>query len=379
MRWLRAGGAISRGWTAMKSPMRNSGFVALAAALAMACAPSAQAQQGNAAQAPGEQAQPSRPVPRGGFPSAKILGFTASATSIQAGQSVTLTWEVVNADRIEVDQGIGIVATRDSRTVTPAATTTYTLVAHGLGGIVGDSRSITVTVTGSSGAAANAPEAAAQPGRPVVSDAMMRGPAPRMPDGKPDLNGIYIAPYHSVKPIGEIKLKPGAEKYHVGPEYTFSLGEKCLPRGVPDTINEPYPIQIVQTPTEVVILYEAGGYFRVIPTDGRGHPKDLDPTWMGNSVGHWDGDTLVVDVIGVNDKVSVGEYRHTTAYHVVERFERTRFDTLKYSATIEDPNVFAQPWTEEGTFTLHPEWDIQEYICEENNHDYQKLFEQYKK
>jgi hypothetical protein len=364
----------------MKSTLRNLGLAGLAiAALATACAPSAQAQQGNAAQAPGEQAQPSRPVPRGGFPSAKILGFTASATSIQAGQSVTLTWEVVNADRIEVDQGIGIVATRDSRTVTPAATTTYTLVAHGLGGIVGDSRSITVIVSGSSGAAANAPAAAAQPGRPVVSDAMMRGPAPRMPDGKPDLNGIYIAPYHSVKPIGEIKLKAGAKKYHVGPEYTFSLGEKCLPRGVPDTINEPYPIQIVQTPSEVVILYEAGGYFRVIPTDGRGHPKDLDPTWMGNSVGHWDGDTLVVDVIGVNDKVSVGEYRHTTAYHVVERFERTRFDTLKYSATIEDPNVFAQPWTEEGTFTLHPEWDIQEYICEENNHDYQKLFEQYKK
>ena len=208
---------------------------------------------------------------------------------------------------------------------------------------------------------------------------MMRGAAPRMPDGKPDLNGLYIAPYHSIKAIEEVKVKPGAEKYKVGPEYTFSLGEVCLPRGVPDTIGEPYPIQIVQTPKQVVILYEVGGYFRVIPTDGRDHPKDLDPTWMGNSVGHWEGDTLVVDVIGVNDKVSVGDYRHTTAYHLVERFERTRFDTLKYSATIDDPNVFAAPWTEVGTFTLHPEWDIQEYICEENNHDYKKLFEQYKK
>jgi hypothetical protein len=208
----------------------------------------------------------------------------------------------------------------------------------------------------------------------VVSEATMRGPAPRTADGKPDLTGIYIAPYHSIKVVDEIRLKPGAEKYKVGPEYTFSLGEVCLPRGVPDTIGEPYPIQIVQTPTQIVILYEAGGYFRVVPIDGRGHPKDLDPTWMGNSVGHWDGDTLVVDVTGVNDKVSVGEYRHTTAYHLVERFQRTSFDTLKYSATIEDPNVFAQPWTEVGTFTLHPEWDLQEYICEENNHDYKKLF-----
>jgi len=313
------------------------------------------------------------------FPSAKILSFTASATSIQAGQSVTLQWEVVNADRIELDQGIGIVATRDTRTVAPTATTTYTLVARAANGTVGDTKSITVTVTGAADGPASGKEGTGQPGRPVVSDATMRGPAPRMPDGRPDLQGLYIAPFHSIKPVDEIKLKPGAEKYHVGPEYTFSLGEVCLPRGVPDTIGEPYPIQIVQTPTQVVILYEAGGYFRVIPIDGRGHPKDLDPTWMGNSVGHWEGDTLVVDVIGVNDKVSVGEYRHTTAYHLVERFERTRYDTLKYSATIEDPNVFAHPWTEVGTFTLHPEWDIQEYICEENNHDYKKLFEQYKK
>jgi len=81
---------------------------------------------------------------------------------------------------------------------------------------------------------------------------------------------------------------------------------------------------------------------------------------------------------GVNDKVSVGEYRHTTAYHLVERFQRTAYYTLKYSATIEDPNVFAAPWTEVGTFTLHPEWDIQEYICNENNHDYKELFERYK-
>jgi hypothetical protein len=335
-----------------------------------------------AAGAAAQQTPAPKPLPRDGFPlgpSAKILGFTASPTSVQAGQPVTLQWEVVNSDRIELDQGIGIVATRDSRTVTPSATTTYTLLARGANGTGSDTRALTVTVAGSTAAAASAPESGAAMGRPVVSEATMHGPAPRMPDGRPDLNGLYIAPYHSIKAIDEIKLKPGAEKYKVGPEYTFSLGEVCLPRGVPDTIGEPYPIQIVQTPTQVVILYEAGDYFRVIPLDGRGHPKNLDPTWMGNSVGHWEGDTLVVDVIGVNDKVGVGEYRHTTAYHLVEKFQRTSYDTLKYSATIEDPNVFTAPWTEVGTFMLHPEWDIQEYICEENNHDYKKLFEQYKK
>jgi hypothetical protein len=322
--------------------------------------------------AAGQQAPAPQPQQRDGFPAgptARILSFTANPSSIQPGQSVTLEWVVVNADRIMLDQGIGIVATRDSRTVKPGGTTTYKLTALGNAGTGNDTRSVTVTVAGTApGPAPNA----------VASDAPANKPVPRMADGTPDLNGVYIAPYHSIKAIDKITLKPGAEKYHVGPEYTFSLGEKCLPRGVPDTIGEPYPIQIVQTPSLVVVLYEAGEYFRTIPTDGRPHPKDLDPTWMGNSVGHWEGDTLVVDVTGVNDKVSVGEYRHTTAYHLVERFERKTYDTLKYSATIEDPNVFAAPWTEVGTFTLHPEWDIQEYICNENNHDYKELFERYR-
>jgi PKD repeat protein len=365
----------------MKIPQKSFIVALVLATLAFGAAAQPVAAQAAGQQDQAQQAPAPKQLPRDGFPlgpSAKILGFTASAVSIQAGQSVTLKWEVINADRIELDQGIGIVATRDSRAVTPATTTTYTLLAKGANGTGSDTRTITVTVTGSSSASASAP-AGEKLGRPSVSEATMHGPAPRMPDGKPDLNGLYIAPYHSIKVIGDIKLIAGAEKYKVGPEYTFSLGEVCLPRGVPDTIGEPYPIQIVQTPTQVVILYEAGDYFRVIPMDGRDHPKDLDPTWMGNSVGHWDGDTLVVDVIGVNDKVGVGEYRHTTAYHLVERFERTSYDTLKYSATIDDPNVFAAPWTEAGTFTLHPEWDIQEYICEENNHDYKKLFEQYKK
>ena len=318
--------------------------------------------------AAGQQTPAAQPLPRDGFPVgpvAQILSFSASPASIQPGQSVTLEWAVVNADRITLSDGIGVVATRDSRTVTPSATTTYTLTAQGGGGSGHDTRSVRVTVAGTT----PVPAESAPPGNVLANK-----PIPRTPDGKVDLSGIYIAPYHSIKPIDKITLKPGAEKYHVGPEYTFTLGEHCLPRGVPDTIGEPYPIQIIQTPTQVVLLYEAGEYFRVIPTDGRDHPKDLDPTWMGNSVGHWDGDTLVVDVTGVNDKVSVGEYRHTTAYHVVERFQRTAYDTLKYSATIDDPNVFEEPWTEVGTFTLHPEWDIQEYICNENNKDYQKLF-----
>ena len=358
---MRGGSALG-GWTHMNiaAKVLMGRWMVIPMALAGALVLGTAAQQ-----APSQQ-----PLPRDGFPvgpSAHIDSFTASPGAIQPGQSATLEWSAVNADRVTLDPGIGIVAVRDSTMVTPRVTTTYVLRVLGFGGKVADTRSVTVIVAGTTPAPVET--------APAPDDSLASRPVPRMPDGHPDLNGIYIAPYHSIHAIDEIKLKPGAEKYHVGPEYTFSLGEHCLPRGVPDTIGEPYPIQIVQNSFEVVILYEAGEYFRVIPTDGRGHPKDLDPTWMGDSVGHWEGDTLVVDAIGFNDKVSVGEYRHTTAYHVVERFQRTAYDTLKYSATIDDPNVFAAPWTEVGTFTLHPEWQIQEYICNENNKDYEKLFQ----
>ena len=316
-------------------------------------------------------AQDSQGRPPAGFPlgpPAKILSFTAEPSSIQPGQSVTLKWAVVNADRITLDQGIGIVATRDSRTVTPSATTVYTLSAVGRGGM--DKQSLTVTVAGTAPAAA-----AANP--PNAGEAAASKPIPRMPDGKPDLSGVYIAGFN-IRPVGPVTLKPGAEKYKVGMDYGGDLGEHCLPPGVPAATAQPYPVQIVQTPNLVVILYEAYHLFRVIPTDGRPHPADLDPTWMGNSVGHWEGDTLVVDVTGFNDKTAIGEYRHTTAYHVVERYHRTAYDQIAYEATISDPNVFAAPWKEAGTLRLHPEWQIQEYVCEENNHDYKELFQRYK-
>ena len=338
--------------------MRLANNTWIAAILALLLVSSVAAQQ---TPAPGRAGAEGFPI----GPPAKILSFTADSTSVQPGQTVTLMWAVVNADRITLDQGTGIVATRGSKKVSPAATTTYTLLARGRGG--NDTQTVTITVAGT--APTNSGSAA-----PSASDK----PIPHMPDGKPDLSGVYIAGF-DIRPVGKIELKAGAEKYNVGPDYGGDLGEHCLPPGVPGATQQPYPIQIVQTPNLVVILYEAYHLFRVIPIDGRPHPADLDLTWLGNSVGKWEGDTLVVDVTAFNDKTSVGGYRHTTAYHVIERYRRTAYDKIAYEATVEDPNVFAAPWTEAGTLTLHPEWDIQEYVCEENNHVYKELFDRYKK
>ena len=173
----------------------------------------------------------------------------------------------------------------------------------------------------------------------------------------------------------KVLLKPGAEKYKVvrGPT-DAGVYATCMPTGVPLAYFVPYQWEIVQGIDKVVILYEYLHMFRVVSINGT-HPADPDPTWMGDSIGHWDGDTLVVDSVGFNDRTELpGAYRHSEALHVVERFHRTDFDHLQWEATIEDPNVFAKPWTIARTFALRTDLDkVDEYVCE-NNKDYKDLF-----
>jgi hypothetical protein len=305
-----------------------------------------------------------RPPPPAGFPmgpSGHVDSFTASPGAIQPGQSSWLMWAAVNADDTEIDQCVGIVPTRGSSMVTPKATTTYTFTAGGRGGT--DKESVTVLVAGTT---------------PIPSEEGNKGcvpekdlPIPQM-DGHPDLSGVYIGGF-GIGVRGNPTLKPGAEKYRVV-ENPNDLGQGvlCVPPGVPAATMQPYPLQIIQKPNLVVILYEAYNLFRIIPI-GVSHPTDLDPTWMGNSVGHWEANTLVVDVTGFNDKTEISGFHHTMAYHVVERYTRTSYDTVMYEATIDDPNVFAAPFTIGGPLHLHPEWQIQEYVCEENNQNYEEL------
>jgi hypothetical protein len=298
-------------------------------------------------------------------PPAHILKFSAEPVSIHTGESVTLTWAAVNSENMKIDQCVGIIPARGSRQVSPSASTIYTLTAKGRGG--NDKQSVTVTVLGSNGSA----QSNAAPACTGVD--LKDRPVPRMGD-HPDLSGVYIGGF-AIVPIDKPVLKPGAEQFKLTAEES-ALGPTatCLPPGVPTSTMWPYPLQIVQKPDLVVILYEAYPMFRVIPTDGRPHPDDLDPTYMGNSVGHWEGDTLVVDVTGFNDKtVLADKYHHTTALHVVERYRRASYDTISYVATVEDSNVFAAPWRYGGPLKLHPEWDLQEYVCEQNNKDYKDL------
>jgi hypothetical protein len=127
-------------------------------------------------------------------------------------------------------------------------------------------------------------------------------------------------------------------------------------------------MEIIQIPGRVIMFFEFNHYVRQIYTDGRGHNEDLPPTWMGDSIGRWEGDTLVVDTTGFNDKTSIDRlgHPHSDAMHLVERIRRVDHDTLQDDLTVDDPKAYAKPWTGQQIFQLKPGWEITEYVCEDN-------------
>jgi hypothetical protein len=146
------------------------------------------------------------------------------------------------------------------------------------------------------------------------------------------------------------------------------MSARCLPGGVPQMMQPPpqLPIEIVETPGQVTILFESLTTFRIIHMNET-HPEDPDPTFMGNSVGRWDGDTLVVDTIGLKDITTVDDLiPHSEALHVVERLRRTGPDTMEDLATVEDPKVFTAPYTYRFTFKRVPGEKVREFLCENN-------------
>ena len=142
----------------------------------------------------------------------------------------------------------------------------------------------------------------------------------------------------------------------------------CFPPGVPRVYLHPFPMEIVQTPGRVLMIYEFNHFVRQIFTDGRKHSTDLGPTWMGDSIGKWEGDTLVADTIGFNDKTWLDRagHPHSEDLHLVERFRRVDANTLTIDLTIEDPIAYKRPLNSQLTFQVKPNWNITEMICEDN-------------
>jgi hypothetical protein len=202
------------------------------------------------------------------------------------------------------------------------------------------------------------------------------GATPRMVDGKPDLSGVWQHPFvqDMTKDLPDQKGEPNIAqlftpwgKANAVEEFDYTAF--CLPLGYTRSINSPMPIEIEQRPGRIVMLYEMNNTFHMIYTDGRAHPKDLEPTWFGHSVGKWDGDTLVIDTVGFNDQTRIDTegHPHTDKLHVVERLTRTDLGHLSYEMTIDDSGAYTKSWKNVRTFHLRPDWELLEYNCNENN------------
>jgi hypothetical protein len=247
------------------------------------------------------------------------------------------------------------------------------------------------------------------PGIPRTRDgkANLSAPAPRASNGKPDLTGLWQVdptPYDELTRLfGDLSAfsVPGDDahslsKYLVNiladfkpdesplrPEaaalfrqHAEALGKdnptsRCLPAGVPSAALLPFPHKIVQTPGLIVILYEGDNTVRQIYTDGRRHPAERDPMWLGYSVGSWEGDSLVIDTVGFNDKgwLDVFGHPHSEALHVVERLRRHDFGHMEVQVAIDDPQTFTRPFAVKFNESLLPDTDILESFCTENEKD----------
>ena len=191
--------------------------------------------------------------------------------------------------------------------------------------------------------------------------AFMRPPPGAARPAPPKLTPAYAAQY--AKYLAENRKTPGLN--------FVSDQASCVPPGLPQSMTEPYPIEFLFTPGRVTILIETDHLIRRIYTDGRSLPEDPDPTYQGSSVGHWEGDTLVVETSAIVDSTSPmqGINGHSDKFHVTERIRLVQPDMLAITTTRVDPAVFVEPYATTSYYRRHRDWQVMEYVCEQNNHD----------
>jgi hypothetical protein len=248
------------------------------------------------------------------------------------------------------------------------------------------------------------------PGLPRTTDGRpnLGAPAPRTADGKPDLSGVWQA---DAAPIPELmKILPGGQnglgedipsKYFINLYSDFEPGREplqpaaarasarlsihtiapdntginCLPSGMPLFLLAPAPFKIVQTSGLIVMLSESDTSFRQIFMDGRPLPVDPQPSWIGSSIGHWEGDTLVVETIGFNDRGQLDAlgHRHSSALRLTERYRRLSTGHMDIQFTFDDPQTFTRPVTVTVGIGLRADTDLIEYFCSENEKDRERV------
>jgi hypothetical protein len=210
----------------------------------------------------------------------------------------------------------------------------------------------------------------------------LKAPPPRTADGKIDLSGFWM-PTDPVKHLlnlaadlkpGEVPLQPWAEavyKERIETNGKDHPGVRCWPSGIPEKLNIPDGLKLIQTPDVMIFLHESRTIYRQVFTDGRKLPKDAQPAWMGYSVGRWEGDTFVAETINQNGKtwLDMRGLPGTEALKVTERYTRPTTGRIFIDVTIDDPKAYTKPWNVRLSWSLQPDIELIESICEENNKD----------
>ncbi len=190
---------------------------------------------------------------------------------------------------------------------------------------------------------------------------------PSASDGLPDLSGVWLT---SGDPYPEqATALPWAKELFDERVANFTIDHphtQCLPGSPPVDGAAAFIMKFVQKPDLVVLLFEGAPGFRQVFLDGRAHQQDPNPSWMGHSIGRWEGDTLVIDTIGFNDRGWSGLYPRTEMLRLEERYRRTDYGHLEVRVTFDDPGVFMEPWVRNMTWDLAPQEELIEYVCENN-------------
>jgi len=215
---------------------------------------------------------------------------------------------------------------------------------------------------------------------------MMSGPESQL---TPDFTGLWsrlrsegatqrgYAPLFFEFTKTEPPMTPWAEEKYRIAKKTFRESAKtvlsdpllqCFPPGLPRIYLLPHPMQIIQIPGQVIMLFEYDHFVRRIFTDGRPHDTSQGPLWMGDSIGKWEGDTLVTDTIGFNDKTLLDRiaHPHSDQMHLTERIRRVDHNTLELAFTIDDPKAYTKPWGATLVFEQRSDWKVMEQVCQDN-------------
>ena len=236
----------------------------------------------------------------------------------------------------------------------------------------------------------------------IVLMLLLAQQAPRRPDGKvsfgppPGEAGIWLPgaglgirnqlaiesddpraanAFPGLKPrLSEVPFQPWARAVYEYRRNGFEPHTRCKPSGGARQFLTPYGVEFVDMPElKRMFIMDVGGphSFRIIFMDGRAHPKDLEPSYYGNSIGRWEGDTLVVDSVGFNERFWFDRYGspHTEQLHLIERFTRTDTNTMKYEITVDDPGAYTATWKSGFFLRWTAGLELFEYVCQENNHD----------